>query len=164
MPGESARRVISEVEASWTPIRTALETLPDAALEAAPPGTWSAKETLAHLAFWSEAVEGYMTLVVRQRPLPGGWRFGSGYSQEVDAPWPHFEVHNAREAAWGGLNSLRWSGRGWQRRTKASCASSKPSLTPRLKPTRNTSPSFRRTTASIRQGSPQSRRNDRSPH
>ena len=101
MPGESARRVISEVEASWTPIRTALETLPDAALEAVPPGTWSAKETLAHLAFWSEAVEGYMTLVVRQRPLPGGWLFGSGYSQEVDAPWPHFEVHNAREAAWG---------------------------------------------------------------
>lgn len=100
MPGESAMRVISEVEASWAPIRTGLETLPDAALEATPPGTWSAKETLAHLAFWSEAVEGYMTLVVRQRPLPGGWHFGSGYSPAADVPWPHFEVHNAREAAW----------------------------------------------------------------
>jgi hypothetical protein len=53
----------------------------------------------SHVAFWAEAVEGFVVSVWRQQALPAGWMFGSGYLPG-DEPWPHFQVHNAREAAW----------------------------------------------------------------
>ncbi len=62
---------------------------------------WTVQELLAHVAFWDEAVYGFMTTVLRAQPLPDGWTFGSGYVPDLGAAWPHFDIHNAREAEWG---------------------------------------------------------------
>jgi hypothetical protein len=53
---------------------------------------------IGHVAFWEEAPFGVLLLMFRNEQLPDGWVFGSGYVPEGD--WPHFEVHNQREAAW----------------------------------------------------------------
>ena len=63
------------------------------------PAGWTAKEMLAHVAFWDEAVFGFVQGVFRGR-LPDGWRFGSGYTPDLGQPWPAADAHNAREAAW----------------------------------------------------------------
>lgn len=101
MPGDAATRILAEVAANWSLVDASLTRLSDEDLERTTPAGWPAKEMLSHLAFWAEAVEGYVTLAIRLKPLPEGWQFGSGYVPDVDKPWPHFEEHNAREAAWG---------------------------------------------------------------
>ena len=105
MTGNATGRIVEEIAASWRPIDEALAALTDSTLEQHTPAGWTAKEMLAHLAFWAEAVEGYMSLAIRLKPLPEGWQFGSGYVPATDKPWPHFEEHNAREAAWGATHS-----------------------------------------------------------
>lgn len=101
MPGAAANDVVDSIARSWWPLDELVTALPDSAFDLATGSGWTVKEMLAHVAFWVEAVDGFMTLVVRQHPVPGGWRFGSGYVATLDRPWPHFEEHNAREAAWG---------------------------------------------------------------
>ena len=101
MPGTAAKRILADVDASWQPIAAALASMNDGDIERALPSGWTGKELLSHLAFWSEAVEGYVTLALRLLQLPDGWSFGSGYVPDPNAPWPHFQEHNDREAAWG---------------------------------------------------------------
>lgn len=100
MVGVSSETVRASVEAAWAPFKTRVWQLSPARLDGQLGSGWTVRELLSHVAFWDEAVEGYVTLAIRLRELPNGWAFGSGY-QPDDGPWPHFEVHNAREAAWG---------------------------------------------------------------
>jgi hypothetical protein len=79
-------------------LRAVAEAAGHGVLEQPTSAGWTGKEMIAHVAFWEEAVEGFVTLVLRQRPLPEGWEFGSGYRPEE--AWPAADVHNAREAAW----------------------------------------------------------------
>ena len=94
-----SKELIDQIEERWKPLRASIDRLPPASLESLTSSGWSAKEMLAHVAFWDEAVGGFVTLAIRNQTLPGGWAFGSGYVS-VDGPWPSFVVHNAREAEW----------------------------------------------------------------
>lgn len=86
-----------EMETRWEPFR-ALVTRLDGALERVTPVGWTAKEMLAHVAFWDETVEAVIVGMYRGQ-LRADWSFGSGYAHADDG-WPPAEVHNAREAAW----------------------------------------------------------------
>jgi hypothetical protein len=97
MTSESARRILERIEAEWRPLREAADRLGPVRLEQRTPAGWTAKEMLAHIAFWDEAGVTSM-LMFRNPQLPEGWRFGSGYVPED--PWPRADAHNAREAAW----------------------------------------------------------------
>lgn len=107
MPDEVATHILQDVAAGWQTVHEALAPLADTDLEQPTVAGWPAKEMLAHLAFWAEAVEGYVTSVIRAQPLAAGWAFGSGYAPDPAKPWPHFEEHNAREAAWGRAHTVR---------------------------------------------------------
>ena len=95
---EANERMLDRIEAAWALFRAAVDTLGVTGLETRLRQGWTAKELVAHVAFWDEAVEGAVTGLFRHQELPRGWSFGSGYAP--DGEWPHFEVHNAREAAW----------------------------------------------------------------
>jgi hypothetical protein len=98
MPSAGAEELLERLEMAWRPLREVAEAAGPAVLEQATSAGWSGKEMIAHVAFWEEAVEGFVTLVLRQRVLSEGWEFGSGYRPEEE--WPAADVHNAREAAW----------------------------------------------------------------
>jgi len=87
------------IEARWEPLSAAIKRLTPERLKSPTTPEWSAKESIAHVAFWDEAAYGFMILTYFNQPLPDGWTFGSGWLPGDD-PWPHFDVHNAREAAW----------------------------------------------------------------
>ena len=101
MPSPQARNILAEIEAVWAELDREVTAWRERGLDGSTAAGWSAKEMLGHLAFWAEAVEGFVVSVWRQQPLPGGWAFGSGYIPG-DGPWPPFQEHNAREAAWAG--------------------------------------------------------------
>lgn len=98
MAGKGAQGVLKQIDESWRPFMDEVERLGEAGIDRATAAGWSAKEMLAHIAFWDEAVEGAVTMLFRQAELPEGWRFGSGYIPESE--WPRDFVHNAREAEW----------------------------------------------------------------
>ena len=95
----SGVRLVEQVEERWATFRAAFDRLPPASLESLTSSGWSAKEMLGHIAFWYEAIVGYLTLVIRNEALPPAWAFGSGYTPTGDG-WPEEDFHNAREAAW----------------------------------------------------------------
>jgi hypothetical protein len=99
---EKARRIIELVEASHRPLQEAALRLGLERLEETTRAGWSAKEMLAHVAFWEEAPIGFVTTAIRGQDLSDApdapWRFGSGYVPEGD--WPRADVHNRREAEW----------------------------------------------------------------
>lgn len=99
MPSAESQRILMEIESAWTDFRAEVAALGEAGLDQPTVAGWTAKEMAAHVAFWAEAVEGFVTGMWRKQELPLGWTFGSGYTPG-DGPWPHFQVHNAREAAW----------------------------------------------------------------
>ena len=94
--GERAEGIRARVEAAWAPFRAAV---PDRLDEPTAAG-WTAKEMLAHVAFWDEAVVPVVVTMFRGEGLPAGWSFGSGDLGLADGDWPVRDVHNAREAAW----------------------------------------------------------------
>ena len=94
----------SRVEATWTPFRSAVTAAADA-LDQPTPAGWMAKEMLAHVAFWDEAVVPVVMTMFRGEPLPAGWSFGSGDLGLGEGAWPQRDVHNAREAAWARMRS-----------------------------------------------------------
>jgi hypothetical protein len=102
MTNESARRLIDLVELSYRPLRETAARLDLARLEDKTTFGWTAKEMLAHVAFWEEAPIGFVTTAIRGQELSDApdapWRFGSGYVPE--GGWPRADVHNAREAEW----------------------------------------------------------------
>ncbi len=101
---QEARTVelLERVERKWWPLHEAAERLGLDGLERATSAGWTAKEMLAHVAFWEEAVEGAVRGLFRHEPTDH-LVFGSGY-QPVEE-WPRADVHNAREAAWARTQS-----------------------------------------------------------
>lgn len=91
--------LVEEIEAAYVPFREAVARLGAGGLERPTPSGWTAKEMVAHVAFWQEAVRPVVTTMLRDgSPPEGGFSFGSGYVPAGD--WPGADVHNAREAAW----------------------------------------------------------------
>jgi hypothetical protein len=99
MAGNDTQGILKQIDELWRPFMAEVERLGESGIEQPTTAGWSAKEMLAHIAFWDEAVEGAVTMLFRQASLPEGWRFGSGYMSE-DGDWPQDFVHNAREAEW----------------------------------------------------------------
>ncbi|MGE3074382.1 MAG: DinB family protein [Dehalococcoidia bacterium] len=100
MVSKSAARLVAQIEARHEPFHAAVQRLKPQDFESATSASWTVKELLGHIAFWDEAVFGFVTSVLRQRELSADWSFGSGFRPAEDGTWPHFDVHNAREAAW----------------------------------------------------------------
>lgn len=90
-----------QVEVAWRPLREAIERVGVDGLEQPTSAGWTAKEMLSHVAFWLEAFEYVLEVMLREGETRPGYGFGSGYWPSDDEDWPHFDVHNAREAAWG---------------------------------------------------------------
>ncbi len=97
---DRTERLLASVEAAWGPMREAVSRLGDERLESMTSIGWTAKEMLAHIAFWDEAVTGVVVGMFRNERLPDGWTFGSGYLPAEGEGWAPADVHNAREAAW----------------------------------------------------------------
>ena len=89
----------ARVDSAWAPFRAAIAAMSDA-LDEPTGGGWTAKEMLAHIAFWDEAVVPVVVSMFRAEELPAGWAFGSGDLGLVEGAWPEADVHNAREATW----------------------------------------------------------------
>ena len=91
--------LVEAMEAGWRGFRAAVDHLLPDGLEQPTPAGWTAKEMLAHVAFWDETVEPVIVAMYRGGSLDRDWAFGSGYTHP-DGPWPRTDEHNAREAAW----------------------------------------------------------------
>jgi hypothetical protein len=96
--------VRARVAAEWAPFWSAVTAAADV-LERPPSAGWTAKEMLAHVAFWDEAVVPVVVTMLRGETLPAGWSFGSGDLGLAGGVWPPADVHNAREAAWARTRS-----------------------------------------------------------
>lgn len=88
------------VESAWKPFRAAVDQVGVDGLGQPTEAGWTAKEMLGHVAFWLEAFEYVLEAMLRGGETRPGYGFGSGYWPSDDEDWPHFDVHNAREAAW----------------------------------------------------------------
>ncbi len=95
----SACDIQAQVNAAWSPFRAAVAALGDA-LDHPTSGGWTAKEMVAHIAFWDEAVVPVVVTMFRGEELPANWAFGSGDLGLAEGTWPEADVHNAREARW----------------------------------------------------------------
>lgn len=82
---------------AWAAFRAAIDT---EALDEATPAGWTAKEMVAHVAFWLETTPPFVTGAFRGQPTAFEMTFPSGYAPPEDGSWPNADVHNAREAAW----------------------------------------------------------------
>lgn len=91
-------------DAAWAPFRAAAAAMGDA-LDTPTPAGWTAKEMLAHVAFWDEAVVPIVVTMFRGEELPADWAFGSGDLGLANGTWPEADVHNAREATWARARS-----------------------------------------------------------
>lgn len=87
-------RLVQQVEEAYRPFRDAVAR---ADLDAPTSAGWTAKEMVAHVAFWKEASVGVVRNLFRGEPA-AAVAFGSGY--EPGETWPAADEHNAREAAW----------------------------------------------------------------
>jgi hypothetical protein len=94
-------RLIADLDAAFQEFRALAGRLPDRALEQPLGGGWTAKEMLAHCAFWEECGTPVIRYMLRGEAIPDPWQFGSGpFVQAEHGGWPGADVHNAREAAW----------------------------------------------------------------
>lgn len=59
--------ILSAVDAAWRPLSEAVRLLGEEGLDLRTSAGWTAKEMVAHVAFWDEAVMG-----VRRRDVPAG--------------------------------------------------------------------------------------------
>jgi hypothetical protein len=88
------------VESGWRPFRAAAAALAEDAFDTVTASGWTIKEMLAHVAFWEETVAPFVEGMLRGHGWPdqAEWHGGGGFDDTRG--WPHFDVHNAREAAW----------------------------------------------------------------
>ncbi len=102
MTTAGARRHLDAVEQGWGTFRAAVDRLSPEELRRTTPAGWSAKEMLAHVAFWEETVKPVIVGWFRGEPEESfaGWYGGDELGLTRDDPWPVADVHNAREAAW----------------------------------------------------------------
>lgn len=68
-------------------------------LDATTSSGWTAKEMVAHVAFWLETTPPFVTGAFRGDESAFNVTFPSGYAAG-DGEWPDADIHNAREAAW----------------------------------------------------------------
>lgn len=95
----SENELATAFEQAWAPFRAAVD---KADLDRTTSGGWTVKEMLSHVAFWDETVGAVIGMLLRGGDIPADWPgFASGYEAPDDGSWPHFDVHNAREAEWG---------------------------------------------------------------
>jgi hypothetical protein len=92
--------ILRRVETAWQPMQEAVGRLGEIRLLRPTSAGWTARELVAHLSFWDEAVLGVVVGMFRREALPDDWRFGSGYLPDDGQGWPSADEHNAREAAW----------------------------------------------------------------
>ena len=95
-----------QVDAAWLQLRQEVDRLGPEDFEARTPAGWTVKEMLAHVAFWAETVEMVIVGQLRGEPISEAEWYG-GDDLAVSGGWPHADVHNAREAAWGRSHSTR---------------------------------------------------------
>ena len=90
------------VEEGWSSSWAAVVRLPPDQMERVTPAGWTAKEMLAHIAFWEETVKPVVVGWFRAQPEESfeGWYGGDDLGLTRHDPWPVADVHNAREAAW----------------------------------------------------------------
>ena len=102
MASREAHRQLDAVDGGWRRFRAAVERLGPDELERVTPAGWTAKEMLAHIAFWEETVTPVIVGRLRGGPDDAfeGWYGGDELGLTRNGPWPVSEVHNAREAAW----------------------------------------------------------------
>lgn len=99
----SENELTEAFEQAWAPFRAAVD---KADLDRTTSSGWTVKELLSHVAFWDETVTPVIGMLLRGGDIPADWAgFASGYQAPDDGTWPHFEVHNAREAEWGRAQS-----------------------------------------------------------
>lgn len=101
--GDKADTALARVDAAWRPFEQFVRGMGLEAFDRDTGGGWTAKEMLAHVAFWDEAVVPVLTYMLRGEEIPDGHFFGSGY--RPGATWPSDDVHNAREAEWARSHS-----------------------------------------------------------
>ncbi len=99
MAERADNQFVVAMEAGWRGFRAAADRLVPDDLEQVTTSGWTAKEMLAHVAFWDETVEPVIVGMYRGGSLDRNWTFGSGYTHP-DGPWPQTDEHNAREAGW----------------------------------------------------------------
>jgi hypothetical protein len=102
MPTTQASELLRRVDEAWRPLRDSADRLGHEGLERTTASGWTAKEMLAHVAFWEESVDGAVRMLFRGETADD-WVSGSGY--KPDGEWPSDTVHNAREAAWARTKS-----------------------------------------------------------
>src|SRR6187401_2524218 len=78
-PKLTREEMLAKVEGNWQPFQAAAVQLGPAGLDRTTSAGWTAKELLAHAAFWDEAAVGAIIGMMRRQPMPPGWVFGSGY-------------------------------------------------------------------------------------
>ena len=100
---DGAAMALARVEAAWRPFEQFVSGMGREAFERDIGGGRNAREMLAHVAFWDEAVVPVLTYMLRGEEIPDLEFFGSGY--RPGATWPSDDVHNAREAEWARSHS-----------------------------------------------------------
>ena len=88
------------VEDAWVALREVVDRVGVDGLDRSTSAGWTGKEMLSHVAFWLEAFEYVLVSMLRGGETRADYAFGSGYWPDEDKDWPHFDEHNAREAAW----------------------------------------------------------------
>ena len=69
-------------------------------LDATTSSGWTAKELVAHVAFWLETTPPFVSGAFRGDESAFAVTFPSGYVPPEDGSWPAADEHNAREAEW----------------------------------------------------------------
>jgi hypothetical protein len=99
MEEHTVEALLATIDEAWDRFRALVTALPPAHWENSLGDGWTVKEMLAHVAFWEEAVLAYLP-ILRGQPAPAVADWYGGEGLNPDGEWPHFDVHNAREAAW----------------------------------------------------------------
>ena len=105
MEARTTEALLARVDAAWQPLRLAVAALAPDQLEVKTDAGWSVKEMLAHVAFWEETVLNRLPqLLGRHAPDLSDWYGGEGLNLSAD--WPHYDVHNRREAEWAETQTI----------------------------------------------------------
>lgn len=99
--GDGATRALEEIHAAWQPLVEAVDSMQDKDWGRSTNAGWTAKEMLAHVAFWDEAAVPVIIYMLRGQEIPKRPWFESGFQPPEDRDWPPDYEHNAREAGWG---------------------------------------------------------------
>lgn len=99
MESRTTASLRAQIEEGWRQFRGAVGSLSAEQFDQATASGWTVKQMLAHVAFWEETVLNRVPVLLgREEPPVEDWYGGADLG--VAGDWPHFDVHNAREAAW----------------------------------------------------------------